>query len=311
MRTLLIVCLWMFPSLAASQTPKAVAQEAHTEAKKQNVSNGDNSQSKADTKSNPSGTNQTTGPKKNEKQILKSAFAPETWSNWALFIAAGIATAIALRTLNAIKEQARIARIGLNATRVAANAARDGARAAAESNTLTQQSNATAAKATELTRQSVILTHRPKLIVRNIILDNENSILNFGSGHGWPVEGTGTARIVNVGSSTAHLIAWSCHVLILFLLPITPPFDVKEEELFNLPIAPGEYAAVHFPTTRAEPLAAEDLLRIRGAAGLYVLGRAVYKDDLGTVRTTSFCREWRKGYERFKPVDNPDYENAD
>lgn len=58
---------------------------------------------------------------------IDRAFDPSTWSNWALFLAAAIAAVIALRTLSAIQQQARIARIGLGATRVAANAARKSA----------------------------------------------------------------------------------------------------------------------------------------------------------------------------------------
>jgi hypothetical protein len=79
----------------------------------------------------------------NEKtdQVWEKALAPETWSNWALFIAAGVAAAIALRTLNAIKEQARIARLGLSATRVAANAAKESASTAKRALEITQSAD--------------------------------------------------------------------------------------------------------------------------------------------------------------------------
>jgi hypothetical protein len=73
-------------------------------------------------------TTQTKGkPEKTWRDSLNEVFAPSTWSNWALFIAAGIAALIALRTLSAIQEQARIARIGLGATRMAAVAAKKSA----------------------------------------------------------------------------------------------------------------------------------------------------------------------------------------
>ena len=212
----------------------------------------------------------------------------------------------------ATERNAKAAEENAAETRANAEAAKASADAALRQVALVERQVSLMEKSLQATQHSFTLSNRPKIVVRNIALDNEESILNFGSGHGWPAEGTGTARIVNVGATKAHLVAWSCHVLVLMVLPMTPPFDIKGEELLDFPIAPGEYVAVHFPTTRAEPLTVENQIAIQGGRfGLYVLGRAVYKDDLGTVRATSFCREWKRGYERFKPVDNPDYENAD
>jgi hypothetical protein len=45
------------------------------------------------------------GPKKESQGILEKAFAPETWANWALFIAAVVAGYIALETLKQISTQ--------------------------------------------------------------------------------------------------------------------------------------------------------------------------------------------------------------
>jgi hypothetical protein len=53
----------------------------------------------------PSPTKKEQSPEEKPQCILKKAFAPDTWANWALFIAAMTAAVIALKTLKAIQHE--------------------------------------------------------------------------------------------------------------------------------------------------------------------------------------------------------------
>jgi hypothetical protein len=225
-----------------------------------------------------------------------------------------------------LAQQTHIINEGLSETRKATELTRKSSEAAVESNTLTRESNeitrqATeltrqnieiAKTATELTRQSIVLTHRPKLIVRNVVLDHESEIVNFGATRGWPIPANGTLRIVNIGSSMGSVVSRRCVVLALNTLPMGAPRDLPEDETRIVDLPSGKYGTMPFPTDDREPLSVEELMEIRaGRLGIYVMGHIGYKDDLGNIRATWFCREWRSGYPSFRPVDNPDYENAD
>ena len=38
---------------------------------------------------------------------------------------------------------------------------------------------------------------------------------------------------------------------------------------------------------------------------VYVIGRVTYKDELGTIRSTAFCRRWDPVVQRFFPIEDP------
>ncbi len=125
MRTLLLVCsacLLAAQSPAPSKSPEAIQQQAAPKAEDQRGQNSSDSQPPTGAR-NPNSANYDADAAKKEKSTLERLFAPETASNWFLFLAACIAAWIALKTLNAIKDQARIARASLTAARIAANAA--------------------------------------------------------------------------------------------------------------------------------------------------------------------------------------------
>ena len=91
----------------------------------------------------------TAGPTENAEDWRKG-FAPSTWSNWALFVAAVIAAGVGLYTLRAIERQARIARVSLIANRRTANAAKRSAEA----------------------MDATLRASRPVVVVANFILAN-------------------------------------------------------------------------------------------------------------------------------------------
>jgi hypothetical protein len=100
---------------------------------------------------------------------------------------------------------------------------------------VTRESNAITKQATELTRQSLILSHRPKVVARNVAVDNEDRIFRWRSVQGGRAESwgpepmTGTLRFVNIGDSTAHVVAWQCQILVARQLPTAHILPVLSE----------------------------------------------------------------------------------
>jgi hypothetical protein len=70
---------------------------------------------------------------------------------------------------------------------------------------------------------------------------------------------------------------------------------------------------LQFPrAVQQDPLPIAELDKIsKSVTGVFVIGEIFYRDDIGTVRTTNFCRKWDDLAGRFLAVDNQDYESAD
>ena len=169
--------------------------------------------------------------------------------------------------------------------------------------------------ATQLTRESLVLSQRPKLIVRNFSLYNEEGILLTRNGKPArdPMAPTGTLRVVNVGGSTARVTAWQCQVIVARQLPTRPPLPLLTDQLQTpVTLRSGVYGTMPFPTTRQNDITVDELLGIyKQELNLYVIGEIIYTDDLNNVRTTWFCRKGSHGNLKLTPEQDPDYESAD
>jgi len=236
----------------------------------------------------------------NESMNWLDAIGPLTWSNWALAIFAAIAALIALRTLRAISEQARIANESLSAERAAAEAAK---------------ASADAAKAqTESSQKTLVLTQRPKLIVRNIVVKTPGDPLRQPAlfQPGYSVEGE--FQVVNVGGTPATITASGCWVFWnQVALPMHRPYDgLTANNPVDGILQPGTFVSGRFMSDKPMDQHAAEIFQAGNEWYLYVMGWVEYRDDLGFVRRTSFCRKYdvRRG-RRFFAVDDPDYEHAD
>jgi hypothetical protein len=69
-----------------------------------------------------------------------------------------------------------------------------------------------AAKSSEASKQSIILSHRPKLIVRSVITDGDP----MGSSH----DISGNIQVFNAGNTIAHVFVVTCEVWIGENLPM-------------------------------------------------------------------------------------------
>ena len=151
-------------------------------------------------------------------------------------------------------------------------------------------------KSIDLARAEFISSHRPRLRVRSIDRSTSN-----------PVDYIGVQfAVVNVGDTEAHLLG--SRVVVDFF-PEKPPIDFTGTDAVEprrfLPGASDSYAV----TSSRKWLILQS--EYNAARHLFVHGQIVYRNDLGTTYTTSFCRIWNVAANRFKRTDDPDYEYED
>jgi hypothetical protein len=159
------------------------------------------------------------------------------------------------------------------------------------------------------TKQSIILTHRPKIMLRNVDVPHIE--------HGG--YGDGTLWATNVGDTVAHVFKFDAMWFVGEHLPMRNPYARAEPTKTNIKnIQPGssqhfDLPAIVFPqddqltwhrAIHQEP-------RIPEPTHLFLIGVVKYRDDLDNLRRTGFCRRYNRQTGRFEPVDDPDYEHAD
>jgi hypothetical protein len=172
---------------------------------------------------------------------------------------------------------------------------------------LTRQSNTITREATRLTNQSFILTERPKIIVRNVAVIDAGLLFNRAAN----AHITGTVFVANVGTTKARVISIFCDVF-RGVLPMIPPYVNSDGSKVDIELAPGKGTTWQFETVLPQSTDPEIFRQIATrSAGVYVLGRIGYQDDIGTMRSTAICRKWDVPAARFFPISDPDYEHAE
>jgi hypothetical protein len=181
---------------------------------------------------------------------------------------------------------------------------------------LTRESNEITARATELTRQSFVLLHRPKVIVRNVVVrvpPGKQDIASIAQRLADSVIGSvpgGEFYVVNTGDTDAEITTMHSEMLDGERLPMAPPYEGKPGTPMRVTLPPAVHRLIAFPS---EPYVRQhSMQRVeQGWEKFWVLGWIEYIDGAGNVRRTAFCRQWSNEHGRFLPIDNPDYERAD
>jgi hypothetical protein len=174
-----------------------------------------------------------------------------------------------------------------------------------------------AKKQASLLEKSFLFTHRPKLIVRNVVIKRgiadgkddpfyENALL------------AGQFYVQNMGDSRATItesgcwLYWKQNEVSLPGLPMRRPYEGKNG---NNPLSvgavllPGESLTAIF---QSDDYLMTEAQRVReGNWPLYVMGWIEYKDDAGTQRRIAFCRKYDGSKRRFVSETDPDYEHAE
>lgn len=166
----------------------------------------------------------------------------------------------------------------------------------------------------EISRLQVIKEHRPRLIVRNIIIANRTVAGTFFSG----IHLDGRCFVQNTGGMSTTIIESHLEIYGSQMgLPMESPYERKPPNnvisgKFNI----GESRAFVFSCM--SPFANDDEAN-RGRLGefpFFVLGWIHYRDDTaqgvmeGVSYRLAFCRRWDAGKRRFVREENdPDYEH--
>ena len=167
-------------------------------------------------------------------------------------------------------------------------------------------------KAADAATSALIMTHRPRLIVRPITVDGFNDDGSVGlkltNGKAW---------ITNVGVLPATLIAFHAEWLFAAALPLVNPARTASD----YSTAASEVPPGHFGQRTLDdysvPLeacfainnvveAATKGVSIRADGTLFLLGYIKYKDSIGT-RRNFFCFEYDPLLQTFKPVEHHSY----
>jgi hypothetical protein len=185
-------------------------------------------------------------------------------------------------------------------------------RSNAESERLTGESLLETRNATALTKDSIILTHRPKLVVRAFYVHGGMSAFKEGS----TVEGA--FEISNIGGTRAKVTEIHATAMMLGFLPMKRPYEGVDNQWRSGSkyLRPGESMQGAF--RRDDGILQQgDVSEIVGPSSnsrsLYVIGFIRYDDELDppTPHRTVFCRRFDRKTVRFTPVEDEDYENAD
>ncbi len=197
---------------------------------------------------------------------------PPIWSNWVLIVVTGFAVGAADLSLRSLGKQVEAAKVSA-----------------------------------DVAKETMLLTHRPVLIVRNIVVDG------FDKGELGDKLTNCRVLLANTGTTNATLIKAHAQWLYERHLPMENPVStVHHPDQQPIVLAAGGLKTVDLGDF---PLDFESHKAFfgEGAPGqtdqkVFVIGYAKYRDDLGTLRRTYFGRQFDRTKRRFVPVDHPAYE---
>jgi len=177
---------------------------------------------------------------------------------------------------------------------------------------LASQANDQTKESIGLASKSLMLTHRPRLVVRAF----DTTSLQVGS------IAKGKFYIVNVGGTPAHITEIYATVIVRATLPMKMPYEGIVGRSVDRSLAPGE--SMYWTFSKDDGALTEEespeiatpsraLLRPEVALRIHALGFVKYSDDQTppTPRQTRFCRMFNPDRGRFETVEDEDYESAD
>jgi hypothetical protein len=174
----------------------------------------------------------------------------------------------------------------------------------------------------ELMDKTMVLTFRPKLIIRGIALipgrlveiagttDVEDDLV-------WQIQYV----VANTGGVAAHVTASNLTITKIEMvdgaLPTFPPYSGSRDSMGTFTVQPGEHKEGFIKLDRYTDTGRFRLLRAVREGGsttpgnLYCLGFIEYRDAAAVKRRTAFCLHYDAQTERFERVGNPAFEYAD
>jgi len=161
----------------------------------------------------------------------------------------------------------------------------------------------------KLARDEFIKSHRPRLIVRNVVLKKPSN-----SGHGYLTATdtpSGQFYVENIGDTEATITG--SHAIWFTTktgLPMQRPYEGGDNnnKVALIQLEPGMSMPGFFDSDRWQ----WDYPKADGVDPYahFVMGWVSYKDAAGAGYRMAFCRNWDDQAQRFRPVDDPDYEHG-
>jgi hypothetical protein len=162
----------------------------------------------------------------------------------------------------------------------------------------------------KISRDEFTSSHPPRIVVRRVSLDRGSIAIDPISSQ-WKIQ----YIIANTGRGAATIFEANATVKkISGVLPAIPPFDDAGDIPMPFRLAPGE----SIPWIVDLDLNGPIIQSIRmgeaqgdGISDVYFFGYLQYRDNIGIVRRTAFCRRYIISMQRFTVVPDPDYEYGD
>jgi hypothetical protein len=182
--------------------------------------------------------------------------------------------------------------------------------------------------ALDLAREEFISSHRPRLRIRNVIVNDVQVNITAPGQQATQRDRrppfqpnnqiTGQLSVANIGDTEARVVTSHCEVFWTDKpLPMRRPYEFKADNVFvpdGIKIAAGHSIPGSFNSTKLMTEIGHAIALGRDTWKIYVMGWILSIDKRKISRRTAFCREYRHidgGRGRFYPIEDQDYEHEE
>ncbi|MFI5098700.1 MAG: hypothetical protein ACHQT6_12075 [Candidatus Acidiferrales bacterium] len=167
-------------------------------------------------------------------------------------------------------------------------------------------------KSAQAAKESLFLTHRPKLIVRNVISPQVETLHPLASVEDLVRSNAGDRfegyfQVANIGNTPAVIQSIHERIFVGDRLPMERQYS--SNKISEIRLAAGESRRVEMTPVNVPPETQGVIVRER--INVYFMGLITYTDSLGIRRETAFCRRLDRALQRLVPLEDSDYEYAD
>lgn len=159
-----------------------------------------------------------------------------------------------------------------------------------------------------------ITTHRPRLIVRRVSLDDGNGDSSSSSDNIPKIQ----FIVANVGGSCARIIESNATFAeIDGILPAIPPYSIELDTIKSIVREAGQSDPPETLIIEGDKLRGlvrnwnKKFITNSENSQLYFFGYIQYRDDVDIIRRMTFCRQYNARTKRFTEVNDPEYEYSD
>jgi hypothetical protein len=166
-----------------------------------------------------------------------------------------------------------------------------------------------------IARDEFTSSHPPRIVIRRVSLDQGDIVVGAPISRPWKVQ----YIVANVGRGNAEILEGNATVKrIEPPLPAIPPFDDAGDISGPIRLGAGQSGPLTVELDAQGPIVqavrSGELANVAQgdiAGDIHFFGYMQYRDNIGIVRRTAFCRRYDIRTRRFSVVGDPDYEYDD